>query len=172
MKLSHMPHYTYEDYAKWQGDWELIEGIPYSMASPKFAHQWVIFELSALIREALKRANCPCLVVGELDWIVSEDTVFRPDLVILCEKPTDYIRHRPELVLEVVSESSKLQDEVIKFEKYEELGVPYYILIYPEQKSWKAYKNTKYGFKAIENLRLRLKDCEVEIDINTLWSLA
>ena len=26
-----LPHYTYSDYLNWEGQWELIEGIPYAM---------------------------------------------------------------------------------------------------------------------------------------------
>ena len=25
------PHYTYEDFCQWEGQWELIQGIPYAM---------------------------------------------------------------------------------------------------------------------------------------------
>jgi hypothetical protein len=27
-----LPHYTYEDYCKWEGRWELINGIPHTMS--------------------------------------------------------------------------------------------------------------------------------------------
>ena len=39
-KEEHLPHYNYEDYKQWEGDWELIDGIPYSMApTPNITHQ-------------------------------------------------------------------------------------------------------------------------------------
>ena len=47
MKLKYVPYYTYEDYKKWQGDWELVEGVPYAMASSRLLNQLV---LSALLR--------------------------------------------------------------------------------------------------------------------------
>lgn len=28
----YLPRYTVEDYNRWEGDWELIEGIPYASA--------------------------------------------------------------------------------------------------------------------------------------------
>ena len=28
----YLPHYTYEDYCMWEGNWELIDGIPYAMS--------------------------------------------------------------------------------------------------------------------------------------------
>lgn len=27
-----LPHYIYEDYCRWEGQWELIDGIPYAMS--------------------------------------------------------------------------------------------------------------------------------------------
>jgi hypothetical protein len=30
----YLPEYTYDDYKKWEGNWELIEGIPYAMSPP------------------------------------------------------------------------------------------------------------------------------------------
>jgi hypothetical protein len=27
-----LPHYTYSDYEQWEGQWELIDGIPYAMS--------------------------------------------------------------------------------------------------------------------------------------------
>jgi hypothetical protein len=27
-----LPHYTYVEYEQWEGQWELIEGIPYAMS--------------------------------------------------------------------------------------------------------------------------------------------
>ncbi|MEJ5339900.1 MAG: Uma2 family endonuclease [Aquificaceae bacterium] len=169
MRLRHLPHYTYEDYAKWQGDWELVEGIPYAMASPKFPHQKVFVNLLRYIADLLEENSCDCFVVGELDWVVSEDTVFRPDLVVLCEEPQDYIRRTPEVVIEIVSENSKFMDELVKFEKYEELGVPYYLMVYPESKEGKAYRNTPEGFKPMEKLEFKLKGCTIELDLNRIW---
>ena len=31
LKKEDLPAYTYEDYQHWEGDWELIEGIPYAI---------------------------------------------------------------------------------------------------------------------------------------------
>ncbi len=31
LKAEYLPHYTYDDYIQWKGDWELIYGVPYAM---------------------------------------------------------------------------------------------------------------------------------------------
>jgi len=48
-KYKYLPSYTYEDYKSWEGDWELINGIPYAMApSPIKIHQKLIISISSL----------------------------------------------------------------------------------------------------------------------------
>ncbi len=73
-----MPHYTVEDYKQWEGNWELIEGIPFAMApSPFGKHQRIYFLIAKQIEEQIE--NCPkeCFVYQELDWIVDEHTVLK-----------------------------------------------------------------------------------------------
>jgi len=42
MALAYQEYYTFEDYQQWEGDWELIEGMPYAMApSATVTHQTV-----------------------------------------------------------------------------------------------------------------------------------
>ena len=44
--------YTYEDYKQWEGDWELIDGIPQAMApSPALKHQFIIMKLGYLMNK-------------------------------------------------------------------------------------------------------------------------
>lgn len=31
-KEAYLPHYRYDDYLLWEGEWELIDGIAYAMA--------------------------------------------------------------------------------------------------------------------------------------------
>ena len=85
----HIPRYTYSDYAQWEGNWELINGYPHAMSpSPARKHQFVCTELVVNIHTTLKKeTNCgDCFVYQELDWIISDDTTVRPDIMIVCGK--------------------------------------------------------------------------------------
>ena len=43
----YVPHYTVSEYARWEGDWELIDGVPIAMSpSPFGPHERVGSELS------------------------------------------------------------------------------------------------------------------------------
>jgi Uma2 family endonuclease len=170
-----LPHYTYNDYRRWEGDWELIEGIPYAMApSPVSAHQYAVTELVYQIRRQIE--NCPrdCYVFSELDWIVSDDIVLRPDVVVLCQRVEDYIKSPPEVVFEVVSKHSLQKDEYIKFEIYEREKVSWYVLVYPDIKKARLFRLKDGRFDKAsdcteDKFSIALSACEFEIDFSKLW---
>lgn len=79
-------HYTYKDYEKWEGDWELIRGIPYAMSpAPTWQHQRFGSRFVTAFSNALtkKAGTCNCDVLYETDWIVSEDTIVRPEVMVV-----------------------------------------------------------------------------------------
>jgi Uma2 family endonuclease len=47
------PRYSVADYQKWEGDWELINGYPYAMASATRPHQLLAGRIFGLIQSAL-----------------------------------------------------------------------------------------------------------------------
>ena len=56
--------------------------------------------------------------------------------MVICEKPTgQWIEKRPELAVEILSPSTRQKDLVAKRELYAANGVPYYLILDPEDKS-------------------------------------
>jgi hypothetical protein len=79
-----LPHYTYSDYLHWEGKWEVIEGIPYAMSpAPVPAHQRISSNLSIEFGNPLKQCN-KCNIYQPIDYLISEDTILQPDLLIVC----------------------------------------------------------------------------------------
>ncbi len=133
MTARYIPRYTYEDYKQWEGDWELIDGVPVAMApSPVSEHQLLLSRLAQALENGLEECE-ECYVVVEEDWIVDIETVVRPDISVVCGKLQDFIRKPPHIVVEIVSSSSAYKDERVKFELYEAEKVTYYILVYPKE---------------------------------------
>ncbi|MEE9372347.1 MAG: Uma2 family endonuclease, partial [Saprospiraceae bacterium] len=99
-------YYNYSDYFHWEGKWELIEGIPMAMApSPEIKHQAIAGKILNELMNSI--GDCErCLVLGEEDWKIRNDTVLKPDVVLICDEPNDkYITKTPEIIAEVVSKS-------------------------------------------------------------------
>jgi hypothetical protein len=58
MALAYQEFYTLDDYLQWEGNWELIEGMPYAMApSPSVTHQTVGLNIAANIKERKATKN-------------------------------------------------------------------------------------------------------------------
>ena len=171
MGLAYQEFYTYEDYKYWEGEWELIDGIPYAMApAPVKKHQLletkIIFELYSSL-------NCEkCEVLGEVDYKVNEETILKPDVVMTCnDKGDKYLIKAPEIIFEVISPSTARRDETIKFQIYEEEGVKFLILVYPNDSVAKIYKNEN-GFKKIGDFSEGIFDfemCGVKVDFDNLF---
>ncbi len=170
----YLPYYTYEDYKQWEGDWELINGIPYAMApSPFKKHQLLAGKIFSQLFNQL--ANCEnCQVFYEIDWIVSKDTIVRPDIIVVCgDESEDFVRKTPEVVFEIVSKATSFKDENLKFELYEREGVKYYALVYPEEERLKIYKLINGRFINVfdgkkENFTFNL-ECSLKFGVEKIW---
>ena len=126
-----LPYYTYTDYIKWEGRWEIIDGMPYAMSpAPAPFHQFVANEIKYEFTKAIKNANCnQCKVYDFIDIKINEDTVIQPDGLIVCKPISEsFLDFPPSLVLEVLSPSSALKDLNNKYIIYQSFGVKYYVI--------------------------------------------
>jgi len=168
-------HYTYDDYKHWEGDWELIDGIAVSMAPALMRkHQSLATKVIRQLDEQLD--NCKiCEALGEVDYKVCDDTVVRPDVVLVCNEQNDtYLTKVPEIVVEIISKSTAPRDEKYKFELYEKELVKYYIIVYPDGLVAKVYKNEnakfiKQGDFTTEKYNFENTTCKVELDFEKVF---
>lgn len=128
-----IPRYTIDDYQHWKDDWEIINGYPYAMKpSPFFRHQKISLKLAKLLSNAMdKCSTCECDVVYEIDWIINDDTIVRPDIMIVCDQKNkdDFVRTAPVLIIEVLSDRTKLKDRNVKYNLYQNCGTRYYLMV-------------------------------------------
>ena len=167
-------YYTYDDYKKWDGDWELVDGQPVAMApSPIRKHQNIGAKIITQLSSSIQ--NCPkCEVVYETDYIVDEYTVLRPDIALLCGEESDYITKPPKLIVEIVSPSSAKMDEKIKSLIYAEEKVSYYILVYPDFKKARIFKLVGKSYEKIgdftnERFEVEIEGSKASIDLSEIF---
>ncbi|HMW65304.1 MAG TPA: Uma2 family endonuclease [Chitinophagaceae bacterium] len=170
-----LPHYTYADYVQWEGKWEVIDGVPHAM-SPALVpgHQIVAGNLHSEFRAQLK--NCKkCQVSQPVDYLVADDMILQPDILIVC-KPIikKYLDFPPTLVAEVLSPATALKDRHTKYAIYESQHIPYYLIIDPDKKEVEVYalcddkyqlmqqgKDFKYSFI--------IEDCIADVRFGEIW---
>lgn len=137
--VPYIPRYKIEDYLLWEGDWELWDGVPVAMApAPNFNHQLLGTRLLSKIHSQLEAEPCEdrCAAVYECDWHVNAETVVRPDIMVVCDRPSGkWVENSPQMAVEILSPSTRSKDLVQKRELYASSGVPFYLILDPDEKS-------------------------------------
>jgi len=170
-----LPHYTYADYEQWEGQWELIEGIPYAMSPlPVPKHQKVATALSSEFTVALKSCK-QCTAYQPIDYRISDDTILQPDMLVVCGEITKkYLDFAPALVVEILSPSTALKDRHSKYGIYESQGIPYYLIISPDTEEVEVFclNNGNYSVKQMGksfSYTFSLGECSATINFNEIW---
>lgn len=171
-----LPHYTYDEYRNWEGNWELINGIPFAMSpAPQPKHQRISANLQAEFRMALKQCGV-CNVYGPIDFKISEETVLQPDLLIVCGEITrQYLDFAPSLVVEILSPSTASKDRLYKYEIYQTQRIPFYLIVDPESEQveifeWKAGVYEQVGSGRVFRHQFDFSGaCTADIDFGEIW---
>lgn len=116
---------------------ELIDGEMYDMTSPDTVHQRLVMKLSFALTDYFNRKGGSCEVFpAPFAVYLNRDNrnYVEPDISVICDK--DKLDKRgchgaPELVIEIVSESSQNLDYKIKLFKYQSAGVREYWVVNP-----------------------------------------
>lgn len=167
-----VPRYTYSDYAQWKEDWELIGGYPYQLLpSAKWQHNNVQGNLFYQAKSKFRNDNCNCYAFTELDWKINNETVVRPDVMLVCgELKTDYLEFPPVLVAEVISQSSLQKDRNVKFELYRENGVKYYLLLDYTKETVEIFQLIDNVYRSVETNEFILTDtCAITFDFTSIF---
>ncbi len=176
-KEDFLPHYIYDDYLLWDGEWELISGIPYAMApAPTITHQEINGKITFQLYLKLKKCK-HCKPLAEVDWKVDEETVVQPDNLVICNLKTkkNYLDKIPEIIFEILSPSSKKRDRNLKFALYEKESVPYYIIIEPFGMFAEVYKlfNGHYRLEGefkVGEYHFELEECNFSFSFSDIFT--
>ena len=149
----HKPRYSADDYWDLQGEWELWHGIPVATSPTRIGtHQLICANLVGKFRYQLEIQKSCCRVLHAVDWQVSQETVVRPDVLILGDEvPDGPLRNAPVLIVEVTSPASESKDRETKFGLYEQSGVKYYVIADPKQESIDAFQLVDGEYQAMQS---------------------
>ena len=174
-----LPYYTYDDYCKWEGRWELIDGIPYAMSpAPTPRHQLISNKIKYQLTDAIIKSGCKnCNVYDFIDIKVEEDTILQPDAVVVCKEITkSFLDFPASLVVEILSPATALKDRNSKFYIYEKQGIPYYIIVDVEKKAIEVYHLKEDGKYQLENIPGSAEysfhldtGCSAKVIMDTIW---
>ena len=148
-QLDFSKQYSYADYLTWKftETVELLRGKIAQMAAPIWRHQQVSYNV--LLELGVFFKTRPCLVLpAPVDVRIPKKpndpddkvyTVVQPDICVLCHESGQYSNKNgwvgiPDLVIEIVSPSTRKRDLGEKKDIYEEAKVKEYWVIFPLEK--------------------------------------
>ena len=124
---------------------ELIDGQLYMMAPPSSLHQIISSELLYELSHYIKSKNGPCKVISApyaVNIDAKDKNWVEPDISVICDrnKITDRgCKGAPDMVIEIVSPSSKRMDYNIKNGIYATAGVREYWIVDPARERTTVY---------------------------------
>ena len=170
-------HYTIDDYYALPDDLrvELIDGQFFEMNAPALIHQKILGELHLLFRECTDTHEGNCEVyLSPCDVRLDRDpyTMVQPDLLVVC---SEYDFHAkafegaPDLVVEILSPSTRSKDMLLKLYKYLKAGVREYWIIDPEQETVLVYDLSsgkfdpvRYDFNSVIPIGISEGSCSID----------
>jgi Uma2 family endonuclease len=179
MELRKQEYFTYDDYLTWDDDVrrELIDGVIYDMAPPLSKHQRVLHNLDLAFGILLRGKKCrvyPAPFGVRIKGHTNRDTVLEPDLSIVCDnsKIDKYgCKGAPDIVVEILSPSSKKHDKIVKYELYRLAGVREYWIVDADDRTVdqcilanNGYIVKRYDETAVVDVQA-LEGCKIDLNL-------
>ena len=173
--------YTLEDYYALPDERrvELIDGVFYDMSAPTIEHQTILGDMHLLFRECADQHGMPChVLLSPLDVRLDKDdyTMVQPDLVVFCHDYDIHDRYyegAPDLLVEILSPSTRSKDLLLKLNKYSNAGVREYWIVDPKYRTvtvhyfdCEEYHPVIYPFES--RIPVRISDGKCEIDFSRI----
>ena len=139
--------YTLDDYLALPDEIrvELIDGVFYDMSSPTNIHQLLAGEIYRVLANFLRTKKGPCLpfiAPADVQLDCDNKTILQPDVFVVCDRkkiPANRVFGAPDLVIEILSPSTRKKDISIKTNKYLNAGVREYWIVDPSKQKVLVY---------------------------------
>ncbi len=140
--------FTYEDYAQIPDDGrrhEVIEGEHHVSPAPNLDHQDLSRNLVDVLSPFVRKHQLGRLYYAPVDVVLSSNDIVQPDILFISAARLDIlteanVQGAPDLVIEILSPSTRHLDETLKRTRYEQLGVQEYWLFDLRRKSVRIFR--------------------------------
>ncbi len=151
---------TYDDYCLLPNDgkrYEIIDGELFVTPSPRRSHQKVVGNLYYYLTHYIKTQQLGEVYVAPFDVVFSRFDVVEPDILYISAARASVLTDKnvqgaPDLVVEVLSETTAEVDRTTKLKLYARFGVQEYWIIDPEGPSAEVYGRKGRLFELITKL--------------------
>lgn len=134
---------------------ELFDGECVMSATPGTKHQLIATRLSSLLYQIVDRESSGIVLGAPVDVVLSSTMVFQPDVSYLSNERASIndgkkFNAAPDLVVEILSETTEERDRTFKFREYARGGAKEYWIVDPDKKHLEVYQNSEKGFQLVK----------------------
>ncbi len=149
--------YTYDDYLKTPDDerYELIEGELLMTPAPKTEHQRISRKLEFRMVTFVEDNDLGEVFYAPCDVCLDKENTVQPDILFVSKErlyiiEEDNIKGAPDLVVEIISESTAYRDTIQKKMLYARFGVKEYWMAAPREKMIEVYSLEEKGYQLVK----------------------
>lgn len=163
------PHvkFTYEDYLLFPDNGrrhELLDGEHVMTPAPIPRHQRILTKLLLAFETCLTTHPAGTVLPAPCDVILSPYDVVQPDLLFISTLRAALITERniqgaPDLVVEILSDTTRKTDEIIKRKLYERFWVREYWIVDPVIETVTVYRLTQDAYTRVAILSAEQQEC-------------
>ena len=158
---------------------ELIDGVFYDMASPATTHQKISLFLAMTLQAFIDANNGSCQTYAaptDVQLDCDEKTMVQPDVFVLCDENKDEekcIFGAPDLVIEILSPSTRYHDTMRKLYKYRNAGVREYWIVMPRELKIRVYffekSDTPIEYSFMDKIPVGIWEGRCKVDFSRIY---
>lgn len=131
--------------------YEVIDGELFVTPPPVYAHQYASGELHITIGSYLREHPLGIIVSAPVGLVLDAGNGIQPDLIYVSNERRSIITERgiegvPDLVVEILSPSTRSRDRGVKQRRYAAAGIPHYWILDPRRRTLEALELGEEGY--------------------------
>lgn len=132
-------NWSYDDYAALPDDgnrYEIVEGVLYMSPAASINHQKIVGRIFYYLFTYVELAGLGTVLTSPVDVVLSRPNIFQPDVLVILNAGQEKLQEAkivgaPDLVVEVASPGSSINDRNRKYRVYARTGVREYWIVDP-----------------------------------------
>ena len=159
---------------------EFYKGKLYAMAGGSFNHNRIKRRVTRSLEDIFESQGCSVFDDGVKLQLTEDERYTYPDIFVTCEKLSNqeqYIVRHPQLIVEVLSESTAEYDRTDKFKAYQKIeSFKYYILIDSRQIAVELFARTEkksiWTYQTFNDLNdvVAIPELGISISLNSIYN--
>ena len=157
---------------------EFINGKLYEMSETTDFHNLMSQQLAFLLKGLLRGQDCRVFQENVKVRILNDKDYTYPDVFFTCDErdaTSRHIKRYPSVILEVLSDGTRVYDKIDKFIRYQKIeSLKYYLTVEPEKALVECYTKQKDGTWEVETFTqlsevIKLSHLNIELPMMSIY---